>query len=36
MNRIARVQRRFLRVTCTIEITLAPESPILENKLGLE
>ena len=36
MNRIARVQRRFLSVICTIEITLAPESPILENKLGLE
>ena len=33
---IVRVQRRFLSVICTIEITLAPESPILENKLGLE
>jgi hypothetical protein len=33
---IVRVQRRFLSVICTIEITLAPESPILENRLGLE
>ena len=33
---IVRVQRQFLSVICTVEIRLAPESPILENKLGLE
>ena len=33
---IVRVQRQFLSVICTVEIRLAPESPILENRLGLE